>query len=1099
MSAEPSWSELEDSALHAAVAQGQGELLPKSAKWKFVASRVNVADPESAAMRGKRDCQKRWKVIRPASATVALGASGGGSEGGGSGGSGGEGGGGGGEGSGVTVEAVAGGAVGGAVEQVVAEVVEATEDGVAAVDVSVEVSDEVAEGTAEAVGDEAMGGGGGSGDGDEPWSDLEDAALLVAVAKGERLDDRGAKWKMVAEYVNVADPESSSVMRGKRDCQKRWKEVRPAYARRAPQTESKDNKEKQKKKKKNKKKKEKPVPNCRVVATDDEATPAMGSEAVGSEAVGSEAVGSEAAGSEAVGSEAVGSEEGGDGEGDGGRGVRTQCEQKKDEEEEHLHGATDANGQGEKGDQDRLLAFARERLRQQIVRQKEEEDKAGKTVKGDPPSGRLLTITRHSSSSFRRIARRKEEEHRAGETVEGGDPPSAAKPPDQPDLPDLPDLPDFPSEATTSGADDDGLPPGSTKMTTKKKKKKTQAADEETAFYGDADPDRDGLDAPPRGILLRRSSQVAREILKTSPHAIRRASSEGDGGGDRGGNGEKTTGGSGGGGANGGGDDDTSRVRASSGYTAFYHHGNGAHHATKEDNASTAIQALVRGYSCRLTLLRMSEAEEKAAATNIQNRFRGRLARKQMREAKTAREKEAAAAIMLQVAFRGKKARDTSEALREQRRQIALLAKRRAELLEEQKNAAITVQNRFRGQAARKHFQMLRQKKAPTQFQGAWIREKEVACARVLQTMYRGKKARALSHALRGKRRLREQQRRKEEENSAVSVQCAFRSKLAKRKMSQARDLRGQELAQAATAIQSRFRVKGARRRFRNAKTEKEKEEACALMYVSCMLVYRLSFGHLIYNTRTRTWVGLLLRIFSAFLSGRLRVLPFLSVLLSASCLLSLSPTRAYSPTCLFLSLQAPVRVAGKGGESHCRANTCDAGAVATGGGSGTSPERLAGKEGIPTCASNAGSADSPGRERGGSRTCGGAKGGRRDREGAACGGAACRCGGGENTAPSTGSGDSGGESAPGCECRGDSEAASGAEACEKWVLRGAVRVDEFDGLQKDWGAAARSRGEVAVPWLSNNLVPEWYYKRTKYEFKVRVLSSSTAVYHVAR
>ena len=167
---------------------------------------------------------------------------------------------------------------------------------------------------------------------------------------------------------------------------------------------------------------------------------------------------------------------------------------------------------------------------------------------------------------------------------------------------------------------------------------------------------------------------------------------------------------------------------------------------------------------------------------------------------------------------------------------------------------------------------------------------------------------------------------------------------------------------------------------------------------------------------------------------------------------LSFSHTCAYSPTGLVLSLQAPVRVAGKGGESHCGANTCDAGAVATRGGSGTSPERLAGKEGIPTCASNAGSADSPGRERGGSRTCGGAKGGRRDREGAARGGAACKCGGGENTAPSTGSGDSGGESAPGCGCRGDSEAASGTEACEKWVLCDAVRVDESDGTQPRLG-----------------------------------------------
>jgi hypothetical protein len=66
--------------------------------------------------------------------------------------------------------------------------------------------------------------------------------------------------------------------------------------------------------------------------------------------------------------------------------------------------------------------------------------------------------------------------------------------------------------------------------------------------------------------------------------------------------------------------------------------------------------------------------------------------------------------------------------------------------------------------------------------------------------------------------------------NAAVSVQCAFRGKLAKKKMAMAREAHEQELSQAATAIQSRFRVKGARRRFRNAKTEKEKEEACALM-----------------------------------------------------------------------------------------------------------------------------------------------------------------------------------------------------------------------------------------------------------------------------
>ena len=77
-----------------------------------------------------------------------------------------------------------------------------------------------------------------------------------------------------------------------------------------------------------------------------------------------------------------------------------------------------------------------------------------------------------------------------------------------------------------------------------------------------------------------------------------------------------------------------------------------------EDEAATCLQAVFRGHATRRLQAKLLAEEQAAAALSIQGRFRGRLARKQFKEAKTQREKETAAALILQCAWRSKKSRE---------------------------------------------------------------------------------------------------------------------------------------------------------------------------------------------------------------------------------------------------------------------------------------------------------------------------------------------------------------------------------------------------------------------------------------------------------
>lgn len=231
----------------------------------------------------------------------------------------------------------------------------------------------------------------------------------------------------------------------------------------------------------------------------------------------------------------------------------------------------------------------------------------------------------------------------------------------------------------------------------------------------------------------------------------------------------------------------------------------------RETRAAVAIQRRVRGNSTRKRVLKMRnekrarDRREVAAATRLQAVIRGRVARKRARELEQQKEERKRqkwrAAVTLQAAWK--------------RRLAYRELRRRREEIVQRERAAIMLQSAFRARKARDSLQLL----ALAKFHAT--RDKS---ARVIQRRWRTRCDRVGRYLLKEMRRRRAEAQTK----AAIELQRAFRRYLIRssaRKVVQAlreREQLGLDMERwAATLVQAHWRRRLAKKELARAQTDK--------------------------------------------------------------------------------------------------------------------------------------------------------------------------------------------------------------------------------------------------------------------------------------
>lgn len=193
-------------------------------------------------------------------------------------------------------------------------------------------------------------------------------------------------------------------------------------------------------------------------------------------------------------------------------------------------------------------------------------------------------------------------------------------------------------------------------------------------------------------------------------------------------------------------------------------------------------------------------AEKNSACTMVQAAWRGRMARAKFRDIRADYNKriDRESAQCIQLAWRNRLARNKLEKL----------GKWYDNKIREE--SALVIQNQVRGKLARMQFKVSKE-------------NRDAAAALIIQSAYRGRRARKRVDALRieKKEKLREQR--------VIAIQCLWRSKVARNKGKRLREERDEKLReQAALMIQCAWRQKRARKKFHKLREDRLEQERIA-------------------------------------------------------------------------------------------------------------------------------------------------------------------------------------------------------------------------------------------------------------------------------